>query len=67
MAKEELDRMEKLAVISKVDEPTDWVSSMVLVEKPGKIRICLDPCNLNKSMLTEEASKLTTLYTSFGR
>ena len=31
--KEELDRMEKLKVIAKVDEPTDWVSSMVIVKK----------------------------------
>ncbi|CAB4013856.1 Hypothetical predicted protein [Paramuricea clavata] len=32
--KEELDRMEKLGVISKVTESTDWVSSLVVVEKP---------------------------------
>ena len=40
----ELDRMEKLNVISKEDEPTKWVNSMVLVPKPnGAVRICLDP------------------------
>jgi hypothetical protein len=42
--KEELDRMERLGVVSKVTEPTDWVSSLVVVEKPnGSIRVCLDP------------------------
>jgi hypothetical protein len=49
--KEELDRMEKLGVISKVTEPTDWVSSLVVVEKPdGSIRICLDPKDLNQAI-----------------
>ena len=28
-----LDEMEKLGVIRKVEEPTDWVSSMVVVGK----------------------------------
>ena len=42
--KEELDRMESLGVISKVTEPTDWVSSLVIVHKPdGRIRVCLNP------------------------
>ena len=37
-------------VIAKVDQPTDWVSSMLMMSKPpseaggkGKLRICLDP------------------------
>jgi hypothetical protein len=34
----ELDRMVNLGVIAKQDEPTDWVSSMVVVRKPGKLR-----------------------------
>ena len=32
--KEELERMEKMKVIKKVEEPTDWVNAMVVVEKP---------------------------------
>lgn len=48
---EELDRMEELGVIHKVDEPTRWVSSLVVVQKPnGKIRVCLDPRDLNKAI-----------------
>ena len=31
--KDELERMEKLEVIERVETPTDWVSSLVLVEK----------------------------------
>lgn len=48
----ELKRMENLNVIKKVTEPTEWVSSIVLVTKPnGSIRLCLDPRNLNKAIL----------------
>lgn len=50
--KSELDRMINLKVISKVEEPTEWVSSIVLVSKPNShIRLCLDPRNLNKAIL----------------
>ena len=43
--------MEKLDVIEKIDEPTEWVNSMVTVIKPnGKIRICIDPRDLNKQV-----------------
>lgn len=52
LLKEELDRMENMKVILKVEEPTEWVNSIVLVKKPnGKLRICLDPRNLNKAIL----------------
>ena len=43
--------MEKLNVITRVHEPTDWVSSLVYSRKSnGKIRICLDPKDLNKAI-----------------
>ena len=32
--KAELDRMEKFGVITRVDQPTDWVSAMTVVNKP---------------------------------
>ncbi|KAI8511852.1 hypothetical protein Bbelb_109520 [Branchiostoma belcheri] len=53
--KAELDRMERLGVIRKVDEPTDWVNSLVVVEKPRtvKLRVCLDPRDLNKAIKRE--------------
>ena len=34
-------------------EPTDWVSSMVTVVKNGKVRICIDPKDLNKAVRRE--------------
>jgi hypothetical protein len=53
--KEALDDMENKGVIRKVEEPTDWVSSMVVVEKPKskKLRICLDPQMLNRAIKRE--------------
>jgi hypothetical protein len=41
--------MKAKGVIRKVDEPTDWVNSLVVAEKhkTGKLRVCLDPRNLN--------------------
>ena len=43
--KKELDKMEQQKIIAKVTEPTEWVSSLVVVQKPdsGKLRICLYP------------------------
>ena len=56
----ELNRMEKLGVIAKVDTPTDWVNSMVVVQKPDKLRICLDPSNLNQFVRREHTHLPTT-------
>ena len=51
---EELARMEKLGVISKVEEPTDWCAGMVVVPKPdGRVRICVDLVRLNESVCRE--------------
>ena len=59
--KQELDRMEKLGVITKVDEPSDWVNPLVVVEKPNKsLRICLDPRQLNKAIKREHFEIPTT-------
>ncbi|RXN16535.1 dynein heavy chain axonemal [Labeo rohita] len=49
----ELKRMEDLGVIVKQTEPTDWVNSMVTVLKPEKLRICIDPQDLNKAIKRE--------------
>ena len=49
--KEHLNKMECLGVITCVDEPTDWVSSITYVQKAnGELRLCLDPCNLNEAI-----------------
>ena len=52
--KKKLDEMEKLGVISKVEGPSEWVSSLVIVEKKdGSLRMCLDPKDLNKAIIRD--------------
>lgn len=59
--KNKLLEMEKQGIISKVEGPTDWVSSMTLAKKAdGDIRVCLDPQDLNKA-IKREHFKLPTL------
>ena len=49
--KAEIDKMEGQQVINKVDEHTDWVSSLAYTTKrDGSLRICLDPQKLNKAL-----------------
>ncbi|XP_072035931.1 uncharacterized protein [Amphiura filiformis] len=48
--KSKLQDLEERQIIAKVTEPTDWISNMVIVRKPGKLRICLDPKPLNKAI-----------------
>ena len=52
--KAELARMEKLGVIRKVEQPTEWCAGMVTVPKPnGNVRICVDLTKLNESVCRE--------------
>ena len=62
-AREKLKEMEETGIIVKQDEPTPWVSSMLVIDKrkvnekrkdtpPSKddLRICIDPRDLNKAL-----------------
>jgi len=52
--KEELAKMERQGVISKIDKPTDWCAPMVVVPKQnGKVRICVDFTKLNDCVRRE--------------
>ena len=46
--KAKLEDLERRGIIVKETTPTKWISNMVVVAKPKKIRICLDPQELNK-------------------
>ena len=48
--RQELKRMEENNILAPVSEATDWVSSMVTVVKPNKLRICIDPKDLNRAI-----------------
>ena len=49
----ELREMEANGYITPVEEPTEWVNSMVVNVRNGKVRICLDPKDLNKEIKRE--------------
>lgn len=49
--KKELEKMVRLNVIKPISEPTPAVSPMKVVEKNNKIRICMDPTELNKNII----------------
>ena len=53
--------MVDMGVITPVQEPTDWVSSLVIVEKPnGSLGICLDPKDLNAAIKRHHYTMPTT-------
>ena len=50
----ELRRLESLNVIAPVDQPTEWVSQIVVaVKKSGELRVCIDPKPLNAALKRE--------------
>ena len=52
--KETLNELRGSGVIEPVTKPTPWISSKLTVpEKNGKIRVYLDPKDLNKTILRE--------------
>lgn len=56
--KAELEEMEQQGIIASVTTPTAWGSSIVVVSKKnGKLRICLEPKELN-----QQSSGNTTLF-----
>ena len=48
--KEKIEEMEQHGIIIKETEPTEWISSLVAVQKPEKLRVCIDPRDLNKAI-----------------
>ena len=52
--RETLEDLEKREIIARVTTPISWISSMVVVpKKNGKLRICLDPMDLNRALHRE--------------
>ena len=52
--KKELAEMVQQGIITKQTEPTPWVSSLTYPKKANsKLRICLDPKDLNKAIICE--------------
>ncbi|KAG1686326.1 E3 ubiquitin-protein ligase RNF31 [Nymphon striatum] len=68
--KQHLDQLEKMGVITKQDEPTDWVSALLITAKrSGDIRVCIDPRPLNRALKREhfELPKLDDVLPELGK
>ncbi|XP_052281060.1 uncharacterized protein K02A2.6-like [Dreissena polymorpha] len=56
LVEQELNRLEELDVIEKVDGPTPWVSNLVVAPKPNatkEIRLCVDMRKANLALKRE--------------
>ena len=42
--------MERDGIIATVTTPTKWISNMVTVKRPDKLRVCIDPRDLNHAI-----------------
>ena len=56
--KHKLAELTEQGIITKVEEPTPWISNMVAIMKPSKLRLCIDPRDLNK-----ETARISNAYT----
>ena len=52
---EQLEKDEQQGVIERVDEPTPWVSPIVVAPKrePSKVKVCVDMRQANKAIERE--------------
>ena len=48
--KKKIIELQEKGIIKKAEEPSEWISNMLVLAKPNKIRICLDPNDLNKAV-----------------
>ena len=48
--KNKILELKEEGIIKEAVEPSEWISNMVIVAKPQKIRICLDPKDLNRTI-----------------
>ncbi|XP_045030777.1 uncharacterized protein K02A2.6-like [Daphnia magna] len=65
-----LDEMVKENILAPVQEPTEWVSRMMVVGKPdGDVRIGLDPFELNKAIQRQHFAVPTIeqLFSKLGK
>lgn len=57
--KAQLDQYEKDGPLTKVTLPTDWISNLVIVKRPDKLRLCINPKPLNRALKRSHYLMLT--------
>ena len=45
-----IDKLIEQKLIAKVNEPIDWISSIVVVKKPQGKKLCIDPHDLHQAL-----------------
>ena len=48
--KEKFDDLTIKGIIKPITEYTAWISNLVVIKKPGKLRVCIDPKEQNKAI-----------------
>ncbi|XP_058828586.1 uncharacterized protein K02A2.6-like [Topomyia yanbarensis] len=48
--KQKIDDLEKRGIVEPVNKHMEWLSNLVLVKKGNKMRLCLDPAELNRAV-----------------
>ena len=52
--KAELNRIERMGIVTRIEQPAKWVSPIAVVKMPnGHVRIVLVPVDLNKAVKGE--------------
>ena len=49
----------KQGIIVKETKPTEWISSLVAVQKPRKLRVCIDQRDVNRAIKRPKYQMLT--------
>ena len=65
MVEEEINSMVKAGILTKLDknQATEWFNSFVVVRKPsGKLRVCLDPTDLNPNIIRPVCNSNTLVH-----
>ena len=57
----EIERLVKTGQLVKVEEPTDWCSNMLARERPGKLRLCIDPSQTINLAIERPTYQMPTL------
>ena len=59
---EELERLTNEGIIKPVTQPTDWLSNILVKEKPnGKLQICIDPSQTINRAIPRPKYTITTI------
>ncbi|XP_055909858.1 uncharacterized protein LOC129944425 [Eupeodes corollae] len=57
--RKELKDLEDRGIIEEVNEPSEWISNIILVKRKSKLKICFNPYHLNQELMREHNQSTT--------